>query len=179
MTPIQLIFNAVSQLTGGLITDMQTLVLGLVLCSFILMALDILKDLILIPIGDALAGAIAHPVEAYNKARTAYHNTRLRFSGSGESVYQQPDGPRRDVEISPLRQYDLDLAYRGTDSLEPGDSIYDQKENTWERDGVELSQDQFAELEDALESPRRGRMSDDEVSEMLFHASNDYRRRHL
>jgi hypothetical protein len=177
--PTNYLMAALSTLTGGLIADIQTLILGLVVCSFILMALDLLKDFVLVPFGEAAVNALTNPVVAYKKASAAYHTARLKFAGPGESVYQAPSGPRRDVEISPLRQYDLDLAYRGADSLpESPVSYYDQKENTWERDGVELSEDQFYELDDALESSRRGRMSDDEVSDMLFHASNDYRRRH-
>jgi|GEM_PF-4583776 len=177
--PMNYLMAALSTLTGGLIADIQTLILGLVVCSFILMALDLLKDFVLVPFGEAAANALTNPVAAFKKASTAYHHARLKFAGPGESVYQAPSDPRRDVEISPLRQYDLDLSYRGADSLpESPVSIYDQKENTWERDGVSLSQDQFDQLDDALESSRRGRMSDDEVSDMLFHACNDYRRRH-
>jgi len=167
--PTQYLMDALAILTGGLISDMQTLILGLVVCAFIVMALDLLKDLVLIPIGAALSNP-----------QQLYHDFRMRRLPEGPSVYSSPNGSsRREVEISPLRQYDLDLAYRGVDSLpESSVSYYDQKENAWERDGVSLSQDQFDELDDALESSRCGRMSDDEVSDMLFHASNDYRRRH-
>lgn len=34
--PIQYLMNALAILTGGLISDMQTLILGLVVCAFIL-----------------------------------------------------------------------------------------------------------------------------------------------
>ena len=47
--PTQYLMEALSILTGGLIKDMQTLILGLVVCAFILMAFDLLKDLILLP----------------------------------------------------------------------------------------------------------------------------------
>lgn len=159
--PMNYLMAALSTLTGGLIADIQTLILGLVVCSFILMALDLLKDFVLVPFGEAAASALTNPVAAFKKASTAYHHARLKFAGPGESVYQAPSGPRRDVEISPLRQYDLDLAYRGEDSLpESPVSFYDQKENTWERDGVSLSQDQFDQLDDAFESSRRRHYDD-------------------
>lgn len=44
MDPTKILFDAVSSLTGGLISDMQTLFLGGVVLAFILMALDYLKD---------------------------------------------------------------------------------------------------------------------------------------
>lgn len=44
MNPIDLIFATVSDLTGGLITDMTTLVVGLITLAFILMGLDLLLD---------------------------------------------------------------------------------------------------------------------------------------
>lgn len=42
MNPTDLIFTTVSDLTGGLITDMTTLVIGLITLAFILMGLDLL-----------------------------------------------------------------------------------------------------------------------------------------
>jgi|GEM_PF-2499914 len=44
MNPTQLLFDAASQLTGGLITDMQTLFVGGVVLTFILIGLDYLKE---------------------------------------------------------------------------------------------------------------------------------------
>ena len=44
MDATQLLFNTASQLTGGLITDMQTLFVGGLVLAFILMGLDYLKD---------------------------------------------------------------------------------------------------------------------------------------
>lgn len=44
MDATQFLFDAVSQLTGGLITDMRTLMLGGLVLTFILMGLDYLKS---------------------------------------------------------------------------------------------------------------------------------------
>lgn len=44
MNPTDLLFTAVSNLTGGFITDMTTLVIGLITLSFILMGLDLLLE---------------------------------------------------------------------------------------------------------------------------------------
>lgn len=44
MDPTQLLFDAASSLTGGLITDMQSLFLGGVVLAFILIGLDHLRD---------------------------------------------------------------------------------------------------------------------------------------
>lgn len=46
MQPIDLIFQTVSNLTGGLITDMTTLIVGLVTVAFILMGFDFLMDVL-------------------------------------------------------------------------------------------------------------------------------------
>lgn len=47
MNPTDIIFQTVSNLTGGLIVDIQTAIIGLVTIGFILMGLDYLKDLLL------------------------------------------------------------------------------------------------------------------------------------
>jgi len=44
MDPTQLLFDTASSLTGGLITDMQTLFIGGVVLAFILIGLDHLKE---------------------------------------------------------------------------------------------------------------------------------------
>lgn len=46
MNPTDIIFQTVSNLTGGLITDMTTLIVGLVTVAFILMGLDLLIDVL-------------------------------------------------------------------------------------------------------------------------------------
>jgi len=175
--PTQYLMDALAVMTGGLVNDMKTLILGLVVCSFILMALDILKDLVLIPV----ATSLLNPAETYQAAKEMYHRHRLNRLPAGPTVYSSPNAcSRREVEITPLRQYDLDLAYRGVDSLEPNSvSIYDQKQNNWDRDGVELSGDRYQELEDAMDEAdrRQNRMSDEEAYEYLAQTFDDYRRR--
>lgn len=44
--PMQYLMTALSTLTGGLIADMQALILGIVVCSFIFMALDYLLGIV-------------------------------------------------------------------------------------------------------------------------------------
>jgi len=44
MNPLQIIFNAVSQLTGGLISDVTSLITGMVVLGFIAMGIDHIKD---------------------------------------------------------------------------------------------------------------------------------------
>ena len=39
-----ILFQAISTLTGGLIDDMKTVMLGMVLCTFILMGFDYIKE---------------------------------------------------------------------------------------------------------------------------------------
>ena len=39
-----ILFQAISNLTGGLISDLTSVMLGMVLCTFILMGLDYIKD---------------------------------------------------------------------------------------------------------------------------------------
>ncbi len=46
MNPTDILFTTVSNLTGGLITDMTTLVVGLISLAFILMGLDSLMDVL-------------------------------------------------------------------------------------------------------------------------------------
>lgn len=62
---MNIIFNAVSQLTGGLISDITSMVIGMVVLAFIAMGLDYLKDV--------LDGVMDH--RASNK-----HLERARFS---------------------------------------------------------------------------------------------------
>jgi hypothetical protein len=174
--PIQYLMNALAILTGGLITDMQTLILGLVVCAFILMALDILKDLILLPALEAMA----NPFDAYRRASAAYATYQINRRISAAAGSNEPGirPSRSDLEISPLRQHDLEFAADGIESLEPGpDATY--ANNHWENDGVDLSEDRYSELEDAVdESYRRiHRMSDEDAAAMVSHAADDYRRR--
>lgn len=44
MDPNQYLFDAINQLTGGLITDIKSLFLGGIVIAFVLMGLDYLKD---------------------------------------------------------------------------------------------------------------------------------------
>jgi len=43
---MNLVFNAVSQMTGGLITDITSMVTGVIVLGFIAMGLDYLKDVL-------------------------------------------------------------------------------------------------------------------------------------
>jgi len=44
--PTKILFDTVSNLTGGLITDLQTLIVGVIVVSFIVFAIDILLSAI-------------------------------------------------------------------------------------------------------------------------------------
>lgn len=44
--PMKYLMDALATLTGGLIADMQSLILGIVVCSFIFMALDYLLGIV-------------------------------------------------------------------------------------------------------------------------------------
>ena len=46
INPFQFLIDALGTLTGGLIADLQTLLLGVLVCSFIVMALGYLKDML-------------------------------------------------------------------------------------------------------------------------------------
>lgn len=46
MDPIALVFQAISQMTGGLITDMTTAIIGMVMLSFVAMGADLLLDIL-------------------------------------------------------------------------------------------------------------------------------------
>ncbi|MDD2468488.1 MAG: hypothetical protein PHI97_31290 [Desulfobulbus sp.] len=128
--PTTYLLDALSILTGGLIKDMQTLILGLVVCAFILMAFDLLKDLILLPALQSAASFLADPVGNY---RTYQINKRITA-----------DNP--------------------TD-----DPIY---EFTSQRDGVELSEERYADLESAMDEAvyndrMKNRLSDDEAYDLV------------
>lgn len=44
MNALNIIFNAVSQLTGGLISDVTSMIVGMVVLAFIAMGIDHIKD---------------------------------------------------------------------------------------------------------------------------------------
>lgn len=165
--PFDYLMAALSSLTNGLINDLKTLILGLVVCSFIVMALDLLKDLVLVPF-------FANPMAALSKLRQSYHDFRLRHLPA--TSFSSPNASARtEIEISPLRHYELDVAYRGVDAL-PDPPSHAQRENNWERDGVELSEDRYQELEQAMftakdeaeyEERMQHRMSAEEVDSMF------------
>jgi len=164
--PTQYLMDALAILTGGLIKDLQTLILGLVVCSFILMALDLLKDLILVPALQSAGNFLADPIGNYRIHQT---NKRIAANLASDAPSIRPE--RHDIEISPLRQHDMELALDGVESLEPGpDATY--ANNHWENDGVELSEDRYAALESAMdeamyEERMRHRMSDDDAYDLI------------
>jgi len=104
--PTQYLMDALAVMTGGLVNDMKTLILGLVVCSFILMALDILKDLVLIPV----ATSLLNPAETYQAAKEMYHRHRLSGLQSGPKQ-SAGDG----VELSGDRYQELEDAMEEAD----------------------------------------------------------------
>ncbi len=129
--PFDYLMEAVGNLTGGLITDLKTLFLGMLVCSFILMAFDLLKDAMLSSIGQLGSS----PGEIIANYRI---NRRIEAAVSGE--YSAAPASRNDIE---------------------------------------LSEDRYFALEDAMEQAerQRHRMSDEDAAAMLGKACDDYRRR--
>lgn len=166
--PMQYLMDALAILTGGLITDMQTLILGIVVCSFIVMALDILKDLLLIPAFEMAGSFFADPVGAIRR-----HQINRRISAAIANGEPGARPVRNDIEISPLRQRELDPA----GNLEAVDATYSN--NHWERDGVELSEERYAALELAIseaEYTRREREDDrDTLVKELFRQDGEWK----
>lgn len=81
INPFQFLIDALSTMTGGLIADMQTLLLGVFLCSFIVMALGYLKDILEGSMNTRLANLYS------NEAARAL-NERNQFA-SGSFEYQK------------------------------------------------------------------------------------------
>ena len=166
--PMQYLMDALAILTGGLIKDMQTLILGMVVCTFVVMALDMLKDLLLIPALEMAGTFFANPVGAFRRYQI---NRRISASIASNEPGARPQ--RADIEVSPLRQRELDPA----GSLESVDSTY--ANNHWERDGVELSEERYAALELAMgeaEYTRREREDDrDTLVKELFRKDGEWK----
>lgn len=165
--PLAIIFDQVSNMTMGLIDDMTSLILGILVLTFIVMGFDVLMTI------------LQHPIENFRRGSAAFNQAMFNFRKSNLPANASSSVSRSDVEISPMRQYDLDLAYRGAESLPPSPhTIYD--DSNWERDGVDLSEDRYQDLEDAMEEAdrQRYRMSDDDAAEMVANAADDYRRKH-
>ena len=166
--PMQYLMDALAILTGGLIKDMQTLILGMVVCTFVVMALDMLKDLLLIPALEMAGTFFADPVGAIRRYQI---NRRISAAIASNEPGARPQ--RRDIEISPLRQRELDPA----GSLESVDATY--ANNHWERDGVELSEERYAALESAMdeaEYTRREREDDrDTLVKELFRKDGEWK----
>ncbi|MGD9950416.1 MAG: hypothetical protein AB7U29_18345 [Desulfobulbus sp.] len=157
--PLAIIFDQVSLLTNGLIKDMTTLILGILTVSFVLIGLDLLLTILQNPVANFQRGKAAVDSAVFN-----YRKSRLE-----ERPFSSPS--RSDVEISPLRQRDLDPL----GSLESVDSTFSN--NHWENDGVTLSDDRFAELESAMDEAvynerMSHRLSDDEADD-LVHSHGD------
>lgn len=80
MNPIDLIFATVSDLTGGLITDMTTLIVGLITLAFILMGLDLLMEVFNHALG-------SHATEkAKNEYWAAANNAGVNFEEDEKQV---------------------------------------------------------------------------------------------
>ncbi|MDD2466667.1 MAG: hypothetical protein PHI97_21930 [Desulfobulbus sp.] len=81
LNPFQFLIDALSNLTGGLIADLQTLLLGVLVCSFIVMALGYLMD--------AMEGAMnARLAGRYSSEAAKALDDRNQFA-SGSFEYQK------------------------------------------------------------------------------------------
>lgn len=80
MDPLAIIFDAISNLTGGLITDSVTLITGMVACGFIVMALDYLTT----PIQNAWERRQEEvSYQQYKKKRKRADDWNLRYKLEG------------------------------------------------------------------------------------------------
>ena len=159
--PLAIIFDQVSLMTRGLINDMTTLVLGILVCTFVVIGLDVLLTILGNPISNFQRGqaVVQGAINSYRMAHLPSAPTRSL--------------DRHDVEVSPLRQRDLDPA----GSLEAPDRTYSN--NHWDRDGVELSDERYAVLESAMDEAeynRREREDDREtLVKELFRENGDWK----
>lgn len=70
MNPVDLIFGAISDLTGGLITDLTTVVIGLLTISFIAMGADLIISALASSYADSKrTGRVRSTFEELQKAR--------------------------------------------------------------------------------------------------------------
>lgn len=76
--PTQYLMDALSTLTGGLVNDLKTLILGMVVCAFLLMALDYLKDLF----GDTIETFVSH-----RNSNKYFENARFAKEARDNSVF--------------------------------------------------------------------------------------------
>ncbi len=159
--PLAIIFDQVSHMTMGLIDDMTSLILGILVLTFIAMGFDVLMTI------------LQNPIANFQRGRAAFNQAMFNFRKSNLPAHPSSSVSRSDIEISPMRQFDLDPA----SNLEPASTYAN---NHWENDGVELSEDRYQDLEDAMEEAERQRyrMSDEDAAEMVASAADDYRRRH-
>lgn len=104
--PMQYLMDALAILTGGLIKDMQTLILGLVVCSFIVMALDMLKDLLLVPALEMAGNFFANPIGAFRRHQI---NRRISAAVANDEPGQRPS-ERDEIELSEDRYASLESA---------------------------------------------------------------------
>ncbi|WP_319548094.1 hypothetical protein [Desulfogranum marinum] len=82
--PFSYLFDAAGQLTGGLVTDLQSAFLGLLVLGFILLGLDVIKE--------ALLNSSA-VVDSFGQWRSSRHLARLRReSGDDESFRYNDNG---------------------------------------------------------------------------------------
>lgn len=95
MQPTDIIFQSVSNLTGGLITDMTTLIVGLVTLAFILMGLDVLVSVLVndVHIGQDRRASIDEQNASYdarNRYWAAANNAGVNFEeDEKQAKYEQ------------------------------------------------------------------------------------------
>lgn len=79
INPFQFLIDALSIMTGGLIADMQTLLLGVFLCSFIVMALGYLKDILEGSMNTRLANLYSNEAARALNERNQFHKDTFEY----------------------------------------------------------------------------------------------------
>jgi hypothetical protein len=79
INPFQFLLDALGNLTGGLIADMQTLLLGVLVCSFIVMAIGYLKDILEGSMNARLASRYSLEASYALKVRNRYDKDSFEY----------------------------------------------------------------------------------------------------
>ena len=117
MDPSQILFDAIANMTGGLITDIQTAMVALLSLSMICMGLDLLKDKLLLPYLDDLQrrgfrrrvriGELELEESGEPGRRTVVEPWEYDVEQIGELELEESDEPGRRTVVEPW-EYDVE-----------------------------------------------------------------------
>jgi hypothetical protein len=103
--PMQYLMSALTTLTGGLIADMQSLILGLVVCSFIFMGLDYLMDVFGTIINDYRSNKYMKDAHAFLDARNDFDRSSAEYAYNNQ-IYQRLVRKSVDLKMKKWRHDD-------------------------------------------------------------------------